>query len=99
MSLHIPNHHRPLYFTLTMPVRWLEFSKVPPVDARKLKGRSLPIDVDIEGGGNQEILDESTYPNPSSTIIFYTDNAGTVARIFTGSPSKRKNTQRPVVTK
>src|SRR5258708_13247492 len=44
------------------------------------------------------ILDESTHRKPSSNIIFYTDNAGQVARIFTGSPSRRKNTRRPVIT-
>src|SRR5258708_34574748 len=45
MSIHIPNHHQTLYFTLTMPVKWLEFSQVPRVGARTLEGRSLPIDV------------------------------------------------------
>src|SRR5260221_637531 len=43
------------------------------------------------------ILDESTHSKPSSNIIFYADNAGTMARIFTGSPSRRKNTRRPVI--
>ena len=46
MSLHDPNHQT-LYSMLTMPVRWLEFSQAPPVDARTLEGRSLRIDVDI----------------------------------------------------
>src|SRR5258708_5470692 len=45
MSLHIANHHQTLYFTLTMPVKWLEFSQAPRVGARTLEGRSLPIDV------------------------------------------------------
>src|SRR5258708_1639475 len=43
------------------------------------------------------ILDEYTHFKPSSNIIFYADNAGTMARIFTGSPSRRKNTRRPVI--
>src|SRR5258708_753306 len=43
------------------------------------------------------ILDESTHFKPSSNIMFYSDNAGTMARIFTGSPSRRKNTRRPVI--
>ena len=44
------------------------------------------------------ILDESTHFKPSSNIMFYADNAGTMARIFTGSPSRHKNTRRPVIT-
>src|SRR5258708_23019196 len=124
MSLHIPNHHQTLYFTLTIPVKWLEFSQAPQVGARTVEGRSLPIDVQYVGQrkqGNifsmsrhiaihhqtlysrvtipvQYILDESTHFKPSSNIMFYADNAGTMARIFTGSPSRHKNTRRPVIT-
>src|SRR6266436_3165651 len=43
------------------------------------------------------ILDESTHFKPSSNIMFHADNSGTMARIFTGSPSRRKNTRRPVI--
>src|SRR5258708_3116819 len=44
------------------------------------------------------ILDESTHSKPSSNIIFHADNSGTMARIFTGSPRRRKNTRRLVIT-
>ena len=44
----------------------------------------------------KHILDESTYPKPSSTIIFYTDNVGTMARIFTGSLSRHRNTRHSI---
>src|SRR5258705_9323484 len=44
------------------------------------------------------ILDESTHSKPSSNIIFHADNSGTMARIFTGSPCRRKNTRRLVIT-
>src|SRR5258708_13247493 len=72
MSLHIPNHHQTLYFTLTMPVKWLEFSQAPRVGARTLEGRSLPIDVRHPGQrkpGNTFSM--SLYiPNHHQTLYF-----------------------------
>src|SRR5258708_5471339 len=44
------------------------------------------------------ILDESTHSKPSSNIIFHPDNSGTMARIFTGSLFRRKNTRRLAIT-
>src|SRR5258708_39624963 len=72
MSLHIANHHQTLYFTLTMPVKWLEFSQAPRVGARTLEGRSLPIDVRHPGQrkpGNTFSM--SLYiPNHHQTLYF-----------------------------
>src|SRR5260221_59085 len=72
MSLHIPNHHQTLYFTLTMPVKWLEFSQAPRVGTRTLEGQSLPIDVRHPGQrkpGN--IFSMSLHiPNHYQTLYF-----------------------------
>ena len=102
MSLHIPIHHRPLYFTLTMPVRWLEFSQAPQVSARTLKGRSLPSDIWYLGQRKllRKIFSMSLpHSKLSSTIIFYADNAGTIAKFFKGSPGRHKNTRGPVISR
>src|SRR5258708_32420662 len=45
------------------------------------------------------ILDASTHSKPSPNIIFYTDNAGTIARFFKGSPDRCKNTRGPVISR
>src|SRR5258708_10408919 len=70
MSLHIPNHHQTLYFTLTIPVKWLEFSQAPQVGARTLEGRSLPIDVQYVGQRKQgNIFSMSLHiPNHHQTL-------------------------------
>ncbi len=63
-----------------------------------MKAGHYQLTLDIRAEERKYILDESTHSKPSSNIIFYTDNAGKMARIFTGSPSRHKNTRRPVIT-
>src|SRR5258708_3116818 len=70
MTLHIPNHHQTLYSTMTIPVKWLEFSQNPQVGARTLEGWSLPIDVQYAGQRKQgNIFSMSLHiPNHHQTL-------------------------------